>query len=74
MKDESRASSGLFRRDVLLGGVVGIAAAGVAVADLTRDEDDLPASQPGKGGKTMSTIATKDGTEINDNDREGREP
>ncbi len=70
MKDEPCTSSGLLRREVLLGGVVGIAAVGVAVADLARDEEDLPASGPGKGGKTMS----KDGTDIDCNDRERRNP
>ena len=58
--------SGASRRDVLLGALAASVAASLPVTAACAGEvgDDLPSSRPGKGPITMSTITTKDGTEI----------
>ena len=54
------------RRDVLLAGLTAAVAAGLPAAAFAQatPEQDLLSSQTNRGTKTMSTITTKDGTEI----------
>jgi non-heme chloroperoxidase len=62
MNDFSASRAGASRRDVLVGGLSALAAAlpSVAPAQATANPPYLPS----KGATTMSTITTKDGTEI----------
>ena len=66
MKDDFPSPSGASRRDVLLGALAATVAAGLPMAALAQAErgQSLPSSNASKGATTMSTITTKDGTEI----------
>ena len=60
MNDDALSPADASRRDVLLGGFMATVAAGLPSACLSPDR-----SSPSRTGtKTMSTITTKDGTEI----------
>jgi non-heme chloroperoxidase len=66
MTNDAPSPADASRRDVLLGGLTATVAAGLpaaAFAQTTRQQD-LLSSHPSTGTKTMSTITTKDGTEI----------
>src|ERR1043166_1863908 len=66
MKPETFAPTDASRRDVLVGGLIATAAAGLpaaAFAQTTGRQPPRPA-HTSTGTKTMNTITTKDGTEI----------
>ncbi|MDX8454898.1 alpha/beta fold hydrolase [Mesorhizobium sp. VK9D] len=66
MKDDFSSPAGASRRDILLGAVAATVATGLSIAAPAQAgrAKDLPSPRPDKGLKTMSTITTKDGTEI----------
>ena len=66
MNKDAFFPAGASRRNVLLGGQIATVAAGPSPAVLaqTAQKQTLLSSHPSKGTKTMSTITTKDGTEI----------
>ncbi|MER8764800.1 alpha/beta hydrolase [Mesorhizobium sp. M0166] len=66
MNKDGLFSVGGSRRDVLLASLSAAVAAGLTVTGAARTtrKQDLPTSQSNKGTKTMSTITTKDGTEL----------
>ncbi|MER9427539.1 alpha/beta hydrolase [Mesorhizobium sp. M0074] len=65
MNKDGLFSVGGSRRDVLLAGLISTAAAGLPrAASATSRKQNLPSFPSIKGTKTMSTITTKDGTEI----------
>ncbi|MER8911869.1 alpha/beta hydrolase [Mesorhizobium sp. M0854] len=65
MNKDGLFSVGGSRRDVMLAGLISTAAAGLPrAASATSRKKNLPSSPSIKGTKTMSTITTKDGTEI----------
>ncbi|RWC38466.1 MAG: alpha/beta fold hydrolase [Mesorhizobium sp.] len=66
MKDDFSSPAGASRRDILLGALATTVATGLSIAAPAQAgrAKDLPSPRPGKGPKTMSTITTKDGTEI----------
>ncbi|MER9661512.1 alpha/beta hydrolase [Mesorhizobium sp. M0159] len=65
MNKDGLFSVGGSRRDVLLAGLISTVAAGLPrAASATSRKQNLPSSPSIKGTKTMSTITTKDGTEI----------
>ncbi|WP_337149442.1 alpha/beta fold hydrolase [Mesorhizobium sp. Cs1299R1N3] len=65
MNQDGFFSVGASRRDVLLAGLSVVAAAGLPLAASAANRvQNLPTSKSSKGSKTMSTITTKDGTEI----------
>ncbi|MER9666870.1 alpha/beta hydrolase [Mesorhizobium sp. M0203] len=65
MNKDGLFSVGGSRRDVLLAGLISTVAAGLPrAASATSRKQSLPSSPSIKGTKTMSTITTKDGTEI----------
>jgi non-heme chloroperoxidase len=66
MNEDALFPADASRRDVLLGGLVATAAAGLpaaAFAQTAREQNPL-SSQTSEGTRRMSTITTKDGTEI----------
>jgi non-heme chloroperoxidase len=66
MNEDALSHADASRRDLLLGGLMTTVVTGLpatAFAQATRRQD-LPSSHPSTGTKTMSTITTKDGTEI----------
>src|SRR5215208_576112 len=65
MNKDGLFSVGGSRRDVLLAGLIATVAAGLPrAASAASRKQNLPSSPSTKGTKTMSTITTKDGTEI----------
>ncbi|WFP79056.1 alpha/beta fold hydrolase [Mesorhizobium sp. WSM4906] len=66
MKDDFSSSAGASRRDILLGALATTAATGLSIAAPAQAgrTKDLPSPRPDKGPRTMSTVTTKDGTEI----------
>ena len=66
MKDNLLFPSGASRRDVLLAAMAATVAAGLPTAALAKagHGQSLPSSKSSKGSTTMSTVTTKDGTEI----------
>ncbi|MER8611027.1 alpha/beta hydrolase [Mesorhizobium sp. M0435] len=65
MNNDGLFSVGGSRRDVLLAGLIATVAAGLPrAASAASRKQNLPSSPSTKGTKTMSTITTKDGTEI----------
>jgi non-heme chloroperoxidase len=66
MNENPHSSADTSRRNVLLGGLIATVATGwpaAALAQMNSRQDTL-SSPPSKGTETMSTITTKDGTEI----------
>jgi len=59
----SKTKQPTSRRQVLLGGA-GLAAAGIAAATLSKPARSAAPSNASKGNRTVSTITTKDGTQI----------
>ncbi|WFP65807.1 alpha/beta hydrolase [Mesorhizobium sp. WSM4904] len=66
MKDDFSSSAAASRRDILLGALAATAATGLSIAAPARAEraKDISSLRPDKGPRTMSTVTTKDGTEI----------
>jgi len=66
MKVDFPSPSGTSRRDVLLGAMATTVAAGLpkAAPAQAAQKQDFPSTSSSKGSKTVSTITTKDGTEI----------
>ncbi|MER8712127.1 alpha/beta hydrolase [Mesorhizobium sp. M1295] len=65
MNNDGLFSVGGSRRDVLLAGLIATVASGLPrAASAASRKQNLPSSPSTKGTKTMSTITTKDGTEI----------
>ena len=66
MNEIALSRLGASRRDILLGGLTAAVVTGLPVATLaqTNRKQDHLSSHPSTGTKTMSTITTKDGTEI----------
>jgi non-heme chloroperoxidase len=66
MNEHQSHYSDTSRRNVLLGGLVATLAAALPSAGTAQAnrKQGLPSSDPSKGTQTMSTITTKDGTEI----------
>ena len=66
MKDDLAFPLGASRRDVLLGAMAATVAVGLPRAALAQTKlgQNLPTFSPSRGAPTMSTITTKDGTEI----------